>query len=585
MKKTTSTRSSGRSRGKPAPPSAPRRWKVAARRSPVTRYAERVVEGKILTNRWVRLACERHLRDLDTAEERGFYFDASKATWVVQFFALLRHSTGEFAGQPFVLSDWQIFIVGSLFGWKKIGTGYRRFSTAYIEICRKNGKTTLAGGIALLLLAFDDEPRAQIYCSATKKDQAKLLWNEAENMVRGTRGLASRIQCGKWALVHTASGSSFQYLGRDSKTLDGLNTHGNLVDEVHAHRARALWDVLITSTGSRRQPLTFAITTAGVYEPESLCWTLHRRAERVLDNVVQDDCYFAFLTGLDEGDDFRDPAVWPKANPNLGVSIYPNALQEAVERTKSEPSELNAVLRLHFNQWTQQEKRWIPMDAWRKCEGETGQLAGRRCYGGLDLASTSDLNALVLAFEPVEEGGMWDLLAHFWCPGDSVQKRVNRDLVPYDVWADQGFVTLTPGNVTDYTFIEHRVRELVKTYGIQELAYDPYNATEIVTNLMNDGIQMVEFRQGYLSMNAPAKAFERLVMSNKIRTGGNPVLAWMANNAVISRDPAGNIKPDKARAREKIDGVVAAIMAIGRAMVAPKPTRWAILSGNGVMSA
>jgi phage terminase large subunit-like protein len=322
--------------------------------------------------------------------------------------------------------------------------------------------------------------------------------------------------------------------------------------------------------GARRQPLSWIITTAGVYDPESIGWELHERATQVLDGVIEDDTFFAFIAAADEGDDFTDPATWAKANPNLGISVKLEYMAEQCDRAKTTPSYLNTFLRYHLNIWTQQRDRWIPIERWNECTRvvDESALLGRSCYGGLDLSATTDLTALALCFP--QDDGFFDLVFRVWCPKDTIIRRSKEDRVQYDAWERSGWLIPTPGNVVDYAFVVAEIAALADRYQIEELAYDPWNATQTAIELGDRGLLCVEFRQGYQSMSEPSKAFEKLVTSHKIGhatpKGINPLVRWALSNAAIKRDPAENIKPDKSSARGRIDPIVAAIMATGRAI-------------------
>ena len=529
-----------------------------------------------------RLGIERQARDLERwparsqadCEPDGYWWDEHAANRVVEFIErFCRHHKGEWAGQPFRLEPWQREIVRTIFGWRR-PDGTRRFRTAYVEVPRKNGKTELAAAVGLYLLVADGEAGAEVYSAATKRDQARIVHNAAKQMLRRSPDLRRFVEQYRDNLVVPATASKFEALSSESHTLDGLNPHGIILDELHAHRDRHLRDVLITGTGARRQPLEWIITTAGVYNPASIGWEMHDYAVNVLQGVFEDETFFAYIAAADEEDDWQDPATWAKANPNLGVSVKLEYLEELADRAAKSPSFLNTFFRYHLNIWTQQLERWIPIEAWDRCGGpvDEGALIGRRCFGGLDLSSTIDITALALAF-PAEDGS-YDLVMRFWVPEDRLHERSERDRVPYDAWARDGWLQVTPGNVVDYGFIREEIHRLADRYEIVELAYDPWNASKLAVELFGDGVPMVEFRQGYASMSPAAKEFERLVTAGLLRHGGHPVLRWMANNVTIRQDPAGNIKPDKERSREKIDGIVAAIMAIGRASVhnaAPSP--------------
>jgi phage terminase large subunit-like protein len=530
----------------------------------VGNYARAVIKGKIPAGRLVRLACERHLTDCKRKFSPRFpyRFDRAKAAWAIRFFSHLRHSKGEWAGQPFVLEPWQEFIVGSLFGWVKTN-GLRRFRNAYTELGRKNGKSTISAGLAILLGFFDGEQGAEIYCAATKRDQAKIVWEEAERMVKSTPALKKRIKVfrGVSNLHSEATASKLEPLGADSDTLDGLNTHGAVIDELHAHKNRRVVDVLETATGARRQPLLFYITTAG-HDRHSVCWEHHDYSIKILERVITDERWFGYIATIDEGDKWDNPKVWAKANPNLAVSVKVDDLKNKCAKAKQLPSAQNAFRQKHLDEWTEQAVRWMPMDIWDACRKPRAELSlkGQRCFGGLDLAQSFDITALLLTFP---DGDDHDILPRFWIPEENLRERVRRDRVPYDVWARQGFLITTPGNVTDYAFIREEIKQLATIYQLVELGYDPWNATQLALQLQDDGAPMVQFRQGFVSMNEPCKEIERLAVKAAIRHGGNPVLRWMASNVAVRTDPAGNIKIDNEKSTERVDGMVALAMAIG----------------------
>jgi phage terminase large subunit-like protein len=497
------------------------------------------------------------------------WFDEGAAKVAIAFFGLLRHWKGEWAGRPVVLEPWQQFIVWSLFGWKR-ADGTRRFRTGYLEVARKNGKTTLAAGIGLFLVTVDGEPGAEVYSAATKKAQAKIAHTDAKEMLKQSPKLQEVLSFYRDNIHNVESSSKFEPLGRDSDSLDGLNVHGVIADEVHAWKGGGMWDVLETATGSRRQPLLLAITTAG-FDRQSFCFGLHDYAEKVVSGAVEDDSFFGMIFGLDEGDDWEDEGVWLKANPNLGVSKKIEDMRRLAKRAKEMPGRLFAFLRLHLSVWTQADSRWISRDRWDACGAaplpSEEVLAGRRCWGALDLSNTLDVTAWVLVFEPVVEDEPFWVLPRFFIPEENIRERVKRDRVPFDVWVAQGLVMATPGNVVDYDFIEFQVLEDAGMFDLAEVAFDPWNATSVTNHLGSEGIVVVEFRQGFVSMNPAMKALEVAVAEGRIGHGGNQVLTWMADNLVARQDPAGNLKPDKERSREKIDGVVALIMAYYRAVL------------------
>jgi phage terminase large subunit-like protein len=532
-------------------------------------YVHDVLAGGVPACRWVKLACERYNHDLETGEGRGLYFDAQAATMAIAFFSLLKHSKGEWAGRPMILEPWQQFILWNLFGWKRTADGLRRFRTSYLEVARKNGKTTLAAGIGLFLLLADGEPGAEIYSAATKRDQARLSHGEATRMAKASPQVRREVRIFKDNIHIPDTASKFEPLGADADTMDGLNVHGAIVDEVHAHKNRDVWDLLETATGSRRQPLMFAITTAG-FDRQSLCYQQHEYTQKILDGIVEDDSWFGMIFTIDEGDDWDDERVWIKANPNLNVSKKVNDLRLMAKRAREMPSQLNAFLRLHLDVWTQAETKWMNLDHWDACgiAVNADGLRGRKCYGGLDLSSTIDITALLWVFPPEVDGELYQVLCRFYIPEDAMHERSRRDRVPYDVWVRQGFVTATPGNVIDYEYIMAQVDEDMQTFDVQEIAFDRWGASRIQTQLMELGGEelLVKFGQGFASMSPPMKELETLILGHKLAHGNNPVLNWMADNLVARTDPAGNIKPDKEKSAEKIDGVVALIMALDRAL-------------------
>jgi phage terminase large subunit-like protein len=374
-------------------------------------------------------------------------------------------------------------------------------------------------------------------------------------------------------LVVESTRSVYRVLSAEAYSKHGLNPHGVIFDELHAQPNRELYDVMNTALGKRAQPLMIMITTAG-YDRNSICWQQHEYARQVAAGIIDDPTYLAAIYAADESDDWTSPATWAKANPNWGVSVQPDFIRQEFEAALAMPAYQNTFRRLYLNQWTQQESRWIDMAAWDACSAALPDLSGRACYGGLDLASTTDIAALVLAFPPVAEGEPLWLLPFFWIPEDNMIERERRDRVPYSTWVRRGLVEATPGNVIDYAFIRRQINELASCYDVREIAYDPWNATQLSIELMGDGLNMVEMRQGFASLSGPSKELLRLVLAGGVAHGGNPVLRWMADNVSVRQDPAGNVKPDKSKSTNRIDGIVASVMAIGRAMVAnPKAGR------------
>lgn len=499
---------------------------------------------------------------------RGCWFDREAGERVCDFFErFLVHTKGEWAGRPFTLFEWQKKdLLMPLFGWRR-RSGERRFRRAYIEIPKKNGKSGLCSGIALYLLMADGEPGAEVYAAAADRDQAAIVYGEAEKMVLKSPGLQKRLRvvASRKTIAYPRTMSYFRCLSADVPTKEGLNIHGLIFDELHAQRSRDLFDTLEYGGSARRQPLLVSITTAG-YDRNSICWEQHEYADKILRGVVDDPSFFSLIYAANEEDDWTDPDVWRRANPSFGLTIKPDVFEEEAREAQEKPAKQNSFKRYRLNIWTSSETRWMDADRWKASGGdpidETG-LAGRDCFGGLDLSTTTDITACVFLF-PEEDGG-YVVLPRFWIPEENMRERSRRDRVPYDVWVRQGLMAATPGNVIDYDWIRSDIEAAADRYRIRELGYDPWNATSLVTQLQDGGLAMVPVRQGYASLSGPMKELEALVLQRKFRHGGNPVLRWMADNVQATMDPAGNIKPDKGKSRERIDGIVACIMALARA--------------------
>lgn len=552
---------------------------VASAPSPVTTYAAAVVADEIVANHYVRLACERHQRDLTEGASRGITFDADAAAHAIGFFAFLRLSEGAFASQPFTLEPFQEFIVGSLFGWKKADTT-RRFRTAYVEIAKGNGKSPLAGAIGLYGMIADGEPGAHIYSAAVTREQASILFTDAKNMVEASSDLTAKIEVNVGNL--RAGTSFFRPVSSEKRGLDGKRVHMALIDELHEHRTGTVVDKMRAGTKNRRSPLVFENTNAG-YDRESVCWDHHQYSVQILEGTVQNDSWFAFVCGLDAGDDWWDPAVWPKANPGLGTILPASYLEEQVQEAQEIRSKQNIVRRLNFCEWTEQAERWLDVDVWTDQPARTPleELEGRPCYAGLDLSTTTDLSALVLVFPDVEGG--FDVVPYFWMPEDNARLRQAHDAVPYLDWIADGHIEATPGSVVDYDVIRARVNELGQRFNIREVPTDPWNSTQLQTQLEGDGFTVFPFRQGYQTMSDPTKQLEKLLLERKFRHGDHPVLRWMASNVAVMQDAAGNLKPAKDKSTERIDGIVAAIMGLGRALASDGPAPSSIYETRGVL--
>ncbi len=500
----------------------------------------------------------------DGGEE--YWFDEAAADRAIQFIErLCRHSTGEWAGLPFRLEAWQRELVRTIFGSKR-PDGTRRYRVVFVSMGRKNGKSTLAAAIAAILLFADDEPGAQVFSAAADREQARIVFTEAQSFVRSSPALARRAEVLRSSIYVGATGSVYRVLSADAGTKHGLNPHGVLFDELHAQRTRELYDVLQTGTAARRQPLTFIITTAG-FDRKSICYEVYQHACAVRDGAVKDDSFLPVIYELDPKDDWRDESVWSKANPNLGVSVKLGYLRQEAEKAKANPAAQNTFRRLHLNQWTEQVVRAIDMNAWALGAAplDAAAIVKRPCWAGIDLSSKTDLSALVLLF-PMDDGTYW-LLPYFWIPEENMPERIKRDRVPFDAWVRDGFVEATPGNVIDYAFIRRRVNDLRQMHDFREISFDPWNATQLATWLgEEDGMTVVEYPQQYSRMNEPTQNLLAMIPAGKIRHGGNPVLTWMAGNLAVKQNADGMMRPAKDKSADRIDGIVAAIMALGRAM-------------------
>jgi phage terminase large subunit-like protein len=547
---------------------APSRPKRPVGDDEATAYARAVVAEQYVAGKWVRLACERHLRDLETGHERGLRWDPKAAQRAVSFFRLLPLPSGNGAGTPFVLQPWQAFIVGSLFGW--LGRdGRRRYHYALVEVARANGKSPLAGGIGLYGLVGDKEQGAEIYSAATTRDQAKIVFNDAVRMAEAAPYIWRQLIKTVNNLAHPGQSAFFRPLAAEASKMDGLRVHMALVDELHEHPNGEVMAKLRTGMKSR-QPLLFAITTAG-YDRHSVCYEEHDIACKVLEGIVENDAYFAYIAQIDDGDDWTAEDCWAKANPNLGVTVRLETLREECELAKQVPGQQNSFKRLRLNVWTEQATRWLDMALWDENAGELSygdlreSLKGRECYAGVDLSSTQDLSAVELVF-PDDDGGA-SILTFAFAPEDNLRARAERDRVPYPVWAEQGWIEPTEGNVIDHQRIRARLGELAEDYVIREVAYDPWSAMQFALGLQEDGFTVVPIRQGFVSLSEPTKALERLLLARKVRHGGHPVLRWAASNVAIGQDAAGNIKPDKARSTERIDPIAALVTAMARTIL------------------
>jgi len=494
-----------------------------------------------------------------------YYFDKDAAIRAVSFIEkFCTHTKGELAGKPFLLEDWQKEIVGNIFGWKNKDTNLRKYRTVFIEVPRKNGKTTLCAAISLYMLFADSERGSEVYAAAGDRNQAGIVFEIAKGMILNNPELTNRSKVFRNSITHEAKGNFFQAISSDSKTKHGFNSNCVVFDELHTQPNRDLWDTLTTSTGSRRQPLTIAITTAG-YDRQSICFEIYKYAKSVESGAISDDTFYPVIYEADETDDITKEETWIKANPNYGVSLRKEYMEQESKKAVNVPSYQNTFKRLMLNIWTESLVKWIGHDEWSACHEEFDYktLEGAECWGGLDLASTRDISAFVLVFN-VEDKIV--VLPHLFIPEDNAKKRSDRDGVNYMEWMRDGHVIGTEGDVADYNFIKAKINELSLKYRIQSIAYDRWNASQLVIDLQNDGANMCPFGQGFVSMSAPTKELEKIILAKQIIHNNNPAMNWMLSNVALQEDPAGNIKVAKNKSKEKVDGIVALVMAIGEMM-------------------
>lgn len=562
------------------------------------RYAEGVVANAIPACKWARLACARHLSDLARQGAEGFpyAFDEAKAARACRFVELLPHVKGEWARRRelLVLQPWQVFLTASVFGWVHQATGFRRFKTSYVEIPRKNAKSTLAAGWALYLLAADGEAGAEVYSAATTRDQARIVWGVAKQMADRTPGLRRAFGVGTTAhAVHVAQdGGTFKALSADDDTLDGLNVHGAIVDEIHAHKTRKVWDVLETGTGAREQPLLAAITTAGV-DLAGIAYELRDYLLKVLEGVYSDETFFGIVHTVDdddlEGDAcFTSPVVWAKANPNLGVSVRLDDLERQAQKALNLPSARPNFLTKRLDVWVRSDHQWMDLLAWQRGADPGLRLddfRGEPCHLGLDLASKVDINSLVRVFRR-ELGGQphYYLFATHWLPQAALEKSANSQ---YAGWADAGRLRVTDGEIVDLDVIEAEIRAAPSLHQVGAVGYDPHQATQLAVHLLDEGLPMVEMRPTILNFSEPMKELEALALAGRVHHDGDPVLTWMVSNVVCHRDHKDNVYPRKERAENKIDGVVAALMALGFWLKneggGPDPYEARLAAGGGLL--
>lgn len=514
----------------------------------------------------------------ERAVMNGCYFDIDAAQHVRDFFSeFLRHSKDRrWAGNPFILLDWQWeWVIAPAFGWMR-PDGYRRIRKIYCEINKKNGKSTLAAGVGLYLLLADGEPGARVFSTATKKEQAALVHDEAVNMVKASPELRSRLRLNRTTktISHEKADGKYAALAVDGAGIEGENISGLIVDEMHVWTDRSFWEGLFYGDIARTQPLTFIVTTAGVWDPTSLGWQEHDYAMQWLEDRIEDQEYWAYnpcATKEDiEGDGILDPAVHRKANPSYDVTIDPDEIMKAAKRAKAQPSLLNNFIRRRLGFWVQAFSSWLDMAKWGVCSKPVDEelMRGRPCFAGLDLASKIDLTAWVLVFPPTDDDPLWRILPRFWVPAEMATTRSQNDKVKYLEWGRDGFLTLTPGNETDYSAVRAQIAADRAKFEFAEgsIGADPWNLTDIRQQVDPEALYIIELRQVHENLSEPTKKIEALVLSEAIAHGGHPVLRWCMGNVKLLEDTNGNMRPSKKHSTEKIDGAVAFVMAMNRAL-------------------
>src|SRR5262245_58125830 len=549
-------------------PRARRRRAAALTDHPIDAYARAVVEGRVPAGKYHRLACERHFRDRAREGTKAFPYrlDLARADRFYRFAAALRHYKGEWAGQFVRLEPYQLFRLGSIFGWVHRDTGLRRFRTAYNELPRKQGKSLEAAIVAIYVTFFDGEGGAEGYTIATKRDQAKIVFNHAKKLVESS-GLKHRIAVLAANLHRDAHAQKLEPLGADKDSTDGLNPHLIIVDEFHAQKDRGLIDVMETATGARQQPLNFQITTAGV-DVISPCGDQHDYACKILDEVLTDETFFAFIAHADaadlDGEAWLSEATWRKANPNFGVSVKPDDLRALAQKARYMPAAAAAFKQKRLNVWVQSGAPWLSIDCWRAGQSAWAleALRDRRCWIGIDMSSKIDLTAVVAVFEPDEACPRWRIVCKALTPADTVEERALRDKAPYPQWIEAGHLLTNPGKRIDQDAVRDLVLDLDDLFDVVQIGVDPWNAGNLAKDLGDDGFDVIEVPQTMQHMSAPSKDFEADVLDALIDAGGNPLMLWAASNVVVTRDNKDNIYPTKKKSRGRIDPIVATL--IGR---------------------
>ena len=533
-------------------------------------YMRGVLDGSVPACSFVKQAVQRQLNDLRRWGPEGgdYYFDEKEASRPCWFIENLTHTKGELAGRAIHLEPWQCFLLTTLFGWKA-KAGNRRFRSAYVEVGRGNGKSTLLSGIGLFCLCADHEPGAEVYSFATTREQAKIVFGDAQTMARGNRALqeAYGLEVTAHALYVPATNSTFQAKSAEGSTLDGLNTHLAIIDELHAHKKRDVFDVVETSLGKRRNSLMVSITTAGV-DRTGICYEQRTLVTKILSGSLQDESYFGVIYTLDPDDDWKSDEALAKANPNWGVSVRPEVIRALQAKAIATPSAENNFKTKHLDVWCNADVGWMDMKAWDACADESldeSDFDGEPCWLGLDLASTSDMTAKVKIFQRKIDGAShYYLFGDYWLPRTAIERGVNSQ---YQGWEYLGYLHVCEGPVTDFAEIRDSILEDCGRYSVQSVAYDPFQAVQLSKELSDDGVPMVLCKQTVANLSDPMKQFQALVLDHRLHFNGDPVLTWMVSNVVCHVDVKENIYPRKGAPENKIDGVVSGIMALSRALL------------------
>lgn len=550
------------------------------RGDPVNSYARDVVDGHVAACKWVMLACQRHLRDYRHRRRLGLIWDLPAALDVIDFFErVLKHSKGEWAGQALALEPWEKFFVGSIYGWKRARhkrwrdklpngkihdtAGTRRFRTVLMLVPRKNGKSTIGAGLGVYAMVGDDEPGAEIYVTATKRDQARIIFDESKRMVRKSPSLSKEIEVFAHNMHIVETAAKFEPLSKEAKTAEGFNPSLGLHDELHAHKTREMWDVIQTGMGARRQPLNIGISTAGS-NMAGICYEEFDYARKVLQRVFDDDTFFALIYTVDDGDDWRDPAVWAKANPNAGVSVSPTYLREQFAKAEKLPSEQSSFKSRHLNIWVGAKDQWMDMSWWADC-AEPGlnldDFAGADAYIGIDLASRIDLAALRII---LRKGDDIYGFGRYWLPHDLVTAGAHSTHANYAGWAAAKWLELTPGGTIDQGLIKEYLLELCRKFQVIEIGLDPYQAVKLMGELLDEDLPVVEVGATVKNFSAPMREWEGEIRDGRYHHADDPVMTWTMSNVVAVMDKKDNIFPNKEMPANKIDPVVAEIMARNR---------------------